>query len=411
MKIKNFFSKCEKFGVPLKKIEKIEKIIKSQTGNLFIVGGVVRGLILNEKNISHPDLVCNIPIKQIVKELKNNKINFSTVGIDYGSIVINDGGCKFDLTSSRKDLKSYGRYADIEFTKSLKDDSERRDFSINSIYCDLSGNLFDPQNGIRDLTKFKYPKIRFIGSASKRINEDFLRILRFLRFSVIYSNNLNNKYLNLCKKFKKKILLLSFERRISEIKKIIIHKNFENNSKINNLSSFIEISLECKIDFENFKRLCKFERKINDVSFERRIKFLLRHNRVSKIKFITKIDKTFKRRLQNNCQIKKFSIKNLYHLYLKKTDKYLIDSIIFGYAEKRLTKTRTLYFLKFLNKIKNKRFPLNGKDLMKIGFVSNKSIGTVIEKVNMWWFSKNLLPQKRECLLYAKRFLPTSAGR
>ena len=51
MKIKNFFSKCEKFGVPLKKIEKIEKIIKSQTGNLFIVGGVVRGLILNEKNI------------------------------------------------------------------------------------------------------------------------------------------------------------------------------------------------------------------------------------------------------------------------------------------------------------------------------------------------------------------------
>ena len=85
--------------------------------------------------------------------------------------------------------------------------------------------------------------------------------------------------------------------------------------------------------------------------------------------------------------------------------------IIFGYADKKLTKTRTLYFLNFLNKIENKKFPLNGKDLMKIGFVSNKLIGTVIEKVNMWWFSKNLLPQKRECLLYAKRFLPTSTGR
>ena len=411
MKIKNFLSKCEKFGVPLKNIKKIEKIIKSQTNNLYMVGGVVRGLILNEKNISHPDLVCNVPINQITKELKANKINFSSVGIDYGSIVIKDGGYIFDLTSTRKDLKSHGRYADIEFTGRLEDDSERRDFSINSIYCDLSGNLFDPQNGIRDLTKYKYPKIRFIGSASKRINEDFLRILRFLRFSIIYSNNLNYKYLNLCKKFKKKLLLLSFERRISEIKKIIIHKNFENNSKINKLSSFIEISLECSVDFENFLRLCKFERKINDVSFERRIKFLLRHNNVSKIKFINKIDKFFRRRLQNNFQIKKFSINNLYHLYLKKTDKDLTDLIIFGYADKKLTKTRTLYFLNFLNKIENKKFPLNGKDLMKIGFVSNKLIGTVIEKVNMWWFSKNLLPQKRECLLYAKRFLPTSTGR
>ena len=87
--------------------------------------------------------------------------------------------------------------------------------------------------------------------------------------------------------------------------------------------------------------------------------------------------------------------------------------IIFGYADKKLTKTRTFcIFLNFLNKIENKKkFPLNGKDLMKIGFVSNKLIGTVIEKVNMWWFSKNLLPQKRECLLYAKRFLPTSTGR
>ena len=75
--------------------------------------------------------------------------------------------------------------------------------------------------------------------------------------------------------------------------------------------------------------------------------------------------------------------------------------IIFGYADKKLTKTRTLYFLNFLNKIENKKFPLNGKDLMKIGFVSNKLIGTVIEKVNMWWFSKNLLPQKENvyCML------------
>ena len=120
---------------------------------------------------------------------------------------------------------------------------------------------------------------------------------------------------------------------------------------------------------------------------------------LSKIKFINKIDKFFRRRLQNNFQIKKFSINNLYHLYLKKTDKDLTDLIIFGYADKKLTKTRTLYFLNFLNKIENKKFPLNGKDLMKIGFVSNKLIGTVIEKVNMWWFSKKSLTSKKRMFI------------
>ena len=70
----------------------------------------------------------------------------------------------------------------IKFTSSLEEDSKRRDFTINSIYCDINGNIEDPNNGIEDL---KNNKIRFIGNIEQRINEDYLRILRFYRFSII----------------------------------------------------------------------------------------------------------------------------------------------------------------------------------------------------------------------------------
>ena len=73
------------------------------------------------------------------------------VGIEYGSIVIHDGKDSFDLTSMRKDVETFGRKAKVEFSPNLLEDSKRRDFTINSIYCDTNGNLKDPQNGMKDL--------------------------------------------------------------------------------------------------------------------------------------------------------------------------------------------------------------------------------------------------------------------
>ena len=104
IKIKRFEKICKSLNVPLSRIKFFESLIKPLNANLYMVGGVVRDLLLLKKTLTPPDLVLDLPIKSIVSILKKNKIKFSSVGIEYGSIVVHDNLLKFDLTSMRKDL-------------------------------------------------------------------------------------------------------------------------------------------------------------------------------------------------------------------------------------------------------------------------------------------------------------------
>ena len=150
----------------------------SDESEIRYVGGCVRKILKNEK-VNDIDLATNLTPEQLMGICKKKNIKFYETGLKHGTItaIIND--YKFEITSLRKDLKTDGRHADVVFTNDWKEDASRRDFSINSIYSDLQGNIFDPFNGKKDLEN---GKINFIGDAEKRIKEDYLRILRYIRF-------------------------------------------------------------------------------------------------------------------------------------------------------------------------------------------------------------------------------------
>ena len=99
-------------------------------------------------------------------------------GISHGTVTAIINKKKFEITTLRKDVLTDGRHANVSFTKDWKQDALRRDFTMNSIYADIEGRIFDPLNGILDL---KNGKIKFIGSPEKRIQEDYFRILRYFR--------------------------------------------------------------------------------------------------------------------------------------------------------------------------------------------------------------------------------------
>ena len=109
-----------------------------------------------------------------------------------------------------------------KITNNLNDDASRRDFSFNSIYCDVNGNILDPHNGIYDLKK---GLVRFIGNIQTRVEEDFLRILRYFRFSLFYSKNIDRKTVEILKKNYLGLDKLSFERKFNEIAKILLQRS------------------------------------------------------------------------------------------------------------------------------------------------------------------------------------------
>ena len=192
------------------------------------VGGCIRR-ILNKENVDDIDLASNLKPNEICKALKEKKINYFETGIKHGTITAVLGKFKFEITSLREDILTDGRHAKVKFSQNWKEDSLRRDFTINSIYSDKDGNLFDPHNGINDLEK---GLINFIGDPDKRIKEDYLRILRYLRFFLNYSKQPHN--LEILKKLKMNIdgiSKLSKERLLDELKKIIKVNTLEKLSK------------------------------------------------------------------------------------------------------------------------------------------------------------------------------------
>ena len=402
-KIIYFRKKCKFLGIKINHITLIQNAIKPLGGKLFLVGGNVRDLILENNHTTHSDLVCNLPINLIVESLLKKDIRISKVGIEYGSIVAFINNVSFDITSMRKDLKTDGRYAKIQFTTDINQDAKRRDFTINSIYCDTKGILIDPFDGINDLKK---KRVKFIGNPENRIKEDYLRILRFLRFSLLYSKKFDLDGFVACKKFQKNIKKLSFERRLSEFGKIITLKNVENTSILKKLISFFEFSLDSRIDLNNFEKLCNLEKKLKKISKTRRIKFLIR-NTNKKQNFLSKLDKISRERIKYNFNFTKTSDHKILKEIFKRSEEQIYDNIIISYADEMLTKQRFDYLKKKITELK-KKFPLKGADLIKIGFKAGEMLGKVLIEIEDWWIKSKFLPKKKQCIDYAKKKLPSS---
>ncbi|MFL2851586.1 MAG: CCA tRNA nucleotidyltransferase [Candidatus Pelagibacter sp.] len=182
------------------------------------VGGCLRKIINREK-VEDIDLATNLSPKEVCEVLKKENINYFETGIEHGTITAIIDDYKFEITSLRKDISTDGRHAKVEFSKNWKEDASRRDFTINSIYADSKGNLFDPYDGKNDLEK---GYIKFIGETDKRIKEDYLRILRYIRFFLDFSKHPHD--FNVIRKLKINIggvRKLSKERLLNELKKII----------------------------------------------------------------------------------------------------------------------------------------------------------------------------------------------
>lgn len=147
--------------------------------SIRVVGGAVRDLFLGEKP-SDIDLCTTATPEQMTIIGKRNNIPVIPTGIDHGTVtfVFNDVD-KFEVTTLRKDMDCDGRRATVEFTDDFKEDAARRDFTFNAMMMDEDGNIFDFFDGKDDLEN---GIVRFIGDPNLRIQEDYLRILRWFRF-------------------------------------------------------------------------------------------------------------------------------------------------------------------------------------------------------------------------------------
>ena len=397
-------SKIRKLKIPYSDIEKIVNAIKAKKGQIKLIGGIVRDVILDQQKSREIDLVTNIQPQNVIECLESHKIEYLKIGFKYGCVTAKINGELIEITSLRKDIMNDGRWPVVQYTRDWKEDAKRRDFTINAIYLDFNGEIFDPQNGIKDL---KNNTVVFIGNPVERVKEDYLRILRFFRFTFLYSKKFDEESLKACIEYKKYLKKLSLERRSKEILKILILKNFEKNFFLLYEHGFFKEIFEVEINTQNVKDFFQIERELENVSEIRRIKFLFQSR---KSKFLEVLSKKDLKRITNNFNIKDYSLNSVKKIIYVFGKDNVIDKLIFDASDKKLTIIKLKKLINFVKTYIVPKLPLNGYDIKKLGFSEDRIIGDLKKEVEMWWIEKGLIPTKKECIIFLKS-LPTCKGR
>jgi poly(A) polymerase len=146
------------------------------------VGGAVRNAMLGAP-VLEVDVATTAVPDEVVKRVTAAGFKAVPTGIDHGTVTVVIDKHPFEVTTLRKDVETYGRHAKVEFGRDWKADAERRDFTINALSATRDGAVYDYAGGLGDLV---HHRVRFIGNPAKRIEEDYLRILRFFRFHAAY---------------------------------------------------------------------------------------------------------------------------------------------------------------------------------------------------------------------------------
>jgi len=385
--------------VSKKEVQELFKLINSYSNESEVrfVGGCVRKLINNEV-VDDIDLSTNLRPEKVIEILKNYNINFYETGINHGTVtaVINDKS--FEITSLRKDIKTDGRHAQVEYTKDWLDDASRRDFTINAIYSDIEGNLFDPFNGKNDL---KNGLIKFIGDPAIRIKEDYLRILRYIRFSLVYSKNQHDKNtLKIIKQNLSGLKIVSKNRQLQELKKIISIKDF---NKINLDKYLKELFLLIFPEIKLINRINNLDNLKNDIlrnkSFEFILSILLIDNSEDCDYFIYKYNLSNKEKDKINLlksifskepDLEYFTKDNLLKILLQKGKENLIDILDFKILISKKNKDQLLDIKNFFNNFEVPEMPVKAKDLIvKFQLKEGKLLGSILREIEEQWLNNN----------------------
>ena len=187
---------------------------------IFFVGGCVRNALLDE-TVGDLDLATDALPDQVMRLAEAAGFKAIPTGIDHGTVTVLAKGVTHEITTFRRDVQTDGRHAVVAYSTDIAQDAARRDFTMNAIYADPAGEVIDPLGGLPDLLA---RRLRFVGDPALRIREDYLRILRFFRFSASYGDpalGMDADALAACAELADGIDGLSRERIGAEMRKLL----------------------------------------------------------------------------------------------------------------------------------------------------------------------------------------------
>tara|TARA_B100000029_G_C17520676_1_gene939746 strand:- start:304 stop:1605 length:1302 start_codon:yes stop_codon:yes gene_type:complete len=376
---------------------------EEKNNKVRFVGGCVRKAIDGE-NIDDIDLATSLTPDIVKKKLGQKNIKVVDTGISHGTVTAIFNNKKFEITTLRKDVSTDGRHANVVFTSNWELDAFRRDFTFNAIYADMLGRIYDPVNGVEDL---KNGKVKFIGIPEERIQEDYLRILRYFRFFAQYSKKEHDQNTISCiKKYINGLNKVSKERIFYELKKILKLTNIYN---LFSQDDSRDIVLNIFPQFKYYKRLKiigSLRQELRDMYDVDLIIGLLLVDGSNEHEYFShkyKVSNITKNRLANisknfeSLKNRKFySKENIMRLIYFSNKNYVKDLLLFSLATNvRIKNLDIENLINFVNVCKIPKFPITGDFLKEHGYETGRLLGQKLESLEKKWIDNNFILENK----------------
>ncbi|HEX4113884.1 MAG TPA: CCA tRNA nucleotidyltransferase [Stellaceae bacterium] len=362
------------------------------------VGGAVRDALLGRAVIDI-DIATKLPPETVVERLGEAGIATVPTGLDHGTVTALVPGRTVEITTLRRDVETDGRHARVALIDDWDEDARRRDFTINALYLDSVGNLYDPIGGRVDL---RAGRIRFIGNAEARIAEDGLRLLRFYRFFALYGKGEADRDARAaCRKAAPLMNHLSAERVQAELLRLLQAPNPLPALQIMAADGLLTVILPEAMRLDRLARLIAIEPEPDAL---RRLAAAVSVDKAGATALAKRL------RLSNEMRTR---------LETLAAPPWPID---LGGGEKRQRgalyrlgrplyrdllllsgdQTRAPRLIAQAEKLTLPVFPLKGGDVADMGVAPGPKIGRKLAEIETWWEEQDYLPDRAACLAELK---------
>lgn len=374
------------------------RLLAALKGDVRFVGGCVRNALLGVA-VDDIDVATPLLPNEVMARLSTDGIRVIATGIAHGTVTAVVGAQHYEITTLRRDDSTDGRHAQVSFSTDWALDAARRDFTMNALYADAAGTIYDYHEGLADL---KAGRIRFIGEPRARIREDYLRILRLFRFYAHYGRSeLERSALDAVMLEREGLERLSGERIAKEMFRLLDAPDPLPALRLMGACQILALILPGPLNFARAERLVASD---SDCFFVPdpvlRLAALLDGEapRAEALAQRWRLSSDVKARLEDLAGgrekiVSYLSIREMRKLLYRLGRARFIDRVRLRWAEDGKPSNQVAWraLLEMARSWERPVFPLSGRDVMAAGIPEGPQIGKVLAEVEEWWIDADFI--------------------
>jgi poly(A) polymerase len=374
------------------------------------VGGCVRDAVLGQPT-NDIDLATPEAPETVMALLNAAGIRAIPTGLSHGTVTAVIERWHFEITTLRRDVETDGRRAKVEFTDDWLEDAKRRDFTFNALYADADGAIYDPMGGLRDLAD---GRVRFVGLAAQRIEEDALRILRYFRFLARFGGTATDESgtdgaaLAACREKRALLQKLSGERISGEILGLLAQVRPMPALHLMASNGILDEILGVGASLDRLQRVIDLEIKFQTIDPVRRLAALAPAgvDRTAAVAARWNLSGDIRERLLDMATPSEMIRDDMNDKVIRKAlfrlgrDRF-IDQVWMAHSE--LRKIDAAKILQRAELIERPVFSLRGSDVLALGVAAGPDVGAVLVEIETWWEDQDFSAGRELCLAELKR--------